>query len=94
MLKALKIIGLIIGLAVALGIDIAVLIGFLPISSAVFVAATMTVIIATTKPSDLKAPPSSFLDYFKAAPASRAASRGETYVITGKSVHNYPCKFE
>jgi hypothetical protein len=92
--KVLKTVGLISGLAVALGIDIAVLIGLLPISSAVFVGVVITVIVSATKPSGLKAPAHSYVGYFKAAPASRAAAIGENYVITGKSIHNNSCKFE
>jgi hypothetical protein len=65
----------------------------LPISSAVFVAMAMTVIVVATKPSGLKVPPG-FLDYFSAAPASRAVATGENYVITGESIHDNSCKLK
>ena len=91
MKMVLKTIGLAAGLAVALGIDIAVLLGFLPVSVTAFIAVTIAIIAATVKSSDHK---SGDLAYINAASVSRAARTGEDYVITGESVYNNPGKFK
>jgi hypothetical protein len=91
MKMVLKTIGLATGLAVALGIDIAVLLGFLPVSVAAFIAVTIAIIAATVKFADHK---SGDFVCINAVAVSSAARKGEDYVITGKSVHNNPGKFE
>jgi hypothetical protein len=93
MKKALTTVGVIAGLAVALAIDICVLSGLLPVGAAASVALVIVIIFATTKPNP-KNPYGRGFDYVNAAPASRAVENGEIYVITGKSIHNNPGKFE
>jgi hypothetical protein len=93
MKKALRTVGVIAGLAVALAIDISVLLGLLPVGAAAGVALVIVIIFATTKPNP-KTPHGIGFDYVSAAPASRAAENGEIYVITGKSVHDYPGQFK
>jgi hypothetical protein len=91
MKKALKTIGLIFTIAVALGIDVAVLIGYLPISAAAFIALATAIIATNIKPSDLNIGTHLFLNK---AQASCAATKGESYVITGKSFPNNSRQFK
>jgi hypothetical protein len=56
MIKALKTLGVVVGLAVASAIDIAVLIGRLPVAAAACVAVVITVMVSTTKSSGMKTP--------------------------------------
>jgi hypothetical protein len=94
MRNALLTVALTLGLAVALTIDVCVLIGTLPISAAACVSVVAAIIVTSTKPTHPKAPPFRGLTFINAAPASRAAENGEDYVITGKSIHDNPGKFE
>ena len=94
MKKALMTVGVIAGLAVALAIDISVLLGLLPVGAAGCVSLVFVLVFTATNPSNPKTPPGRGFAYVSAAPASRAAENGEFYVITGKSIYNNPGKFE
>ena len=91
MKKALMTVGLIAGVAVASAIDISVLLGLLPVGAAACVSLAIVIIFTATNP---KTSPSRGFVCTGAAPASRAAEKGEMYVITGKSIHNNPGKFK
>jgi hypothetical protein len=88
MRKAVSIIGVITGIAVALGIDGGILTGRLSIEAAACVAFAIAMIVIAKQSSNYKTPLGGDLAYIRAASASRAAENGETYVITGKSIHN------
>jgi hypothetical protein len=94
MKKALMIAGVAIGLAVALTVDICVLIGRLPVTAAACISIAAAIIVTATKSSDSKAYSIRSLALKNAAPTSRAAEKGEAYVITGKSFHNNPGELE
>jgi hypothetical protein len=91
MRKTLMIVGVAIGLAVALSVDICVLLGALPISAAACISIAAAIIVTATKSSNPKitAPRRGFA-IKNAATALNAAENGEAYVITGKSIHNNP----
>ena len=91
MKKALFAIVVIAGLAVASAIDICVLVGLLPITAAACVSLTMVIIFIATNP---RTPSCRGFACIRVAHEWRAAKKGEDYVITGKSIHHNPGKFE
>jgi hypothetical protein len=92
--KALTAIAATSGLAVALAINTCVFLGLLPVWAAALIGLALVLIFETADSSHPKRSFGKAFSYVSAAPRSRAAENGEVYVITGKSVHNNPSKFE